>query len=450
MLSVRDNWGKAKHSAHPDISVVVVVHNMAREAPRTLYSLSPEYQKHIDADAYEVIVVDNGSSPAFAASVIDGLAGNFRLIRIDPALPSPAHAVNVGIAAARGEIIGVMIDGARIVTPGVVYFSAHGVRLYNRAVVTSLGWYLGYDYQPWSILAGHDNSYEDALLESSNWQEDGYRLFEIGTMDGPSEDGWFAPLDESGALFMSRQSWELLGGMDEHFKQPGGGLVNLDTFCRALEMPEAQLVILLGEGTFHQAHGGIASGTPAPQFHRFADPWYKEYEALRGRPSPTARQDVARTYIGTLSRPALARFVRASVHPLPRHAAPLGQSFDFKHWSSTPLPRPADARIAAAVDLAYRALESGRGSTAVAIARLLRQRAPNEPTVLRLLSNNAGWRRYNEVAGPPAEHHLAMAEAYRQLGDGANALSHYREALKHSGDMPASSHAPGGGSNDLA
>jgi hypothetical protein len=450
MLSVPDNSGPAKHSAPPDISVVVVVHNMAREAPRTLYSLSAAYQKHIEADAYEVIVVDNGSSPAFDASVIDGLAGNFRLIRIDPAPPSPAHAVNVGLAAARGEIIGVMIDGARIVTPGLVYFSAHGARLYKSAVVTTLGWYLGYDYQPWSILAGHDKGYEDGLLESINWHQDGYRLFEIATMDGPSEDGWFAPLNESAALFLTRQSWDLLGGMDEHFTLPGGGLVNLDVFCRALDMPEAELVILLGEGTFHQAHGGIASGTPAPQFHQFADPWFKEYEALRGRPSPIARPDVARTYIGTLSPPALARFVRTPLHPLPRHPAPLGENFDFKHWSSTPLPRPADAKIAAAVDLAYRALESGRGSTAVAIARLIRQRAPNEPAVLRLLSNNAGWRRYDEVAGPLAEHHLAMAEAYRQLGDGVNALSHYREALKYSSDLPASSRAVGGTSNDLA
>ena len=33
----------------PSLSVVVVVYNMPREAPRTLLSLSATYQRHIDA-----------------------------------------------------------------------------------------------------------------------------------------------------------------------------------------------------------------------------------------------------------------------------------------------------------------------------------------------------------------------------------------------------------------
>ncbi len=84
------------------MTAIVVVHNMAREAPRTLRSLSAEYQQHIGADEYEVIVVDNGSDPPLEASVLDGLEGDFRLIRVDPAPRSPAHAINVGLAAARG------------------------------------------------------------------------------------------------------------------------------------------------------------------------------------------------------------------------------------------------------------------------------------------------------------------------------------------------------------
>src|SRR5437660_6333743 len=112
----------------PSVSVVVVVYNMAREAPRTLYSLSSAYQRHINADDYEVIVVDNGSNPPFDPKVLDALSGNFRLIRINDASPSPAPAVNRGLAEARGDIIGVMIDGARIVTPGLLHFAHHGVK----------------------------------------------------------------------------------------------------------------------------------------------------------------------------------------------------------------------------------------------------------------------------------------------------------------------------------
>ena len=47
----------------PELSVVVVVYNMRREAMRTLQSLSRQYQRDIDDVRYEVIVVENGSDP---------------------------------------------------------------------------------------------------------------------------------------------------------------------------------------------------------------------------------------------------------------------------------------------------------------------------------------------------------------------------------------------------
>jgi glycosyltransferase involved in cell wall biosynthesis len=106
--------------------VVVVVYNIPREAPRTLLSLSPEYQRGIEADDYEVIVVDNGSTPPFDASELARRRGNFRLIRIDAAPASPAQAVNCGLAAARGDVVGVLIDGARLVTPGLLHYATLG------------------------------------------------------------------------------------------------------------------------------------------------------------------------------------------------------------------------------------------------------------------------------------------------------------------------------------
>ena len=173
-----------------DLSVVVVVHNMAREAPRTLASLASDYQRDLAADRYEVIVVDNGSEPPFDPAVLDGLAGNFRLIRIDNATPSPAPAVNVGLKAARGAVIGVMVDGARLVTPGLLHFAFAGVGLYETAVVCTLGYYLGYDLQRFSLLAGHGPALEDQLLAQIGWPNDGYRLFEIGAFDEASMFGW--------------------------------------------------------------------------------------------------------------------------------------------------------------------------------------------------------------------------------------------------------------------
>ena len=68
---------------------------------------------------------------------------------IDPAQASPVQAVNRGIAEARGKVIGVMIDGARMVTPGLLHFARHGAAMYDRAVVASIGWFLGCDDQRW-------------------------------------------------------------------------------------------------------------------------------------------------------------------------------------------------------------------------------------------------------------------------------------------------------------
>lgn len=423
----------------PNLSVVVVVYNMAREAPRTLLSLSANYQRHIDADDYEVIVVDNGSDPPFDPREIESLSGNFRLIRIDPARPSPAQAINRGIAEARGDVIGVMIDGARIVTPGLLHFARHGAGLYDGAVVATLGWYLGYDRQSWAMLAGYDQTREDALLKAINWPNDGYRLFEIATMDESSHDGWFTPIGEANALFMRRGLWDILGGMDERFDVPGGGLANGDVFRRAGDLPGAELVILLGEATFHQIHGGAATNAPVENFPEMLAQWNKQYETIRGRSFDYPNLRNAPTYLGTLPRPALARFVRAAIDPVSLYGreSPLGPHFDRELWSLSPSAEPADPTIAALVDLARKEFRAQRYESAAAVARLVRERAPDEPEPQRLLSLIGSWL---SLDGPPPErrahYHCALGEAYRLLGNSAAATSENQKGLKLKPDLP--------------
>jgi glycosyltransferase involved in cell wall biosynthesis len=253
---------------------------MTREAPRTLFSLSAAYQRDISVNEYEVIVVDNGSIPPFDANVFRQIKGNFRLIRMEGARPSPVRAINRGLAEARGKLVGVMIDGARIASPGLIALSGMAGRLADRAVILTLGFHLGSEVQMKSVLQGYNQEEENRLLEQSGWTEDGYRLFDVSVFAGSSAGGWFKPINESNAIFMRKSLWDELGGFDDKFQTPGGGYVNLDTLARAVALPRVTVVTLLGEGTFHQVHGGVATNAT----HNVQDAMHAEYMNVRGRP----------------------------------------------------------------------------------------------------------------------------------------------------------------------
>jgi glycosyltransferase involved in cell wall biosynthesis len=263
-------------STAPKLSVVVVTYDMAREFPRTLRSLAPGYQRDIKMSDYEVIVVDNGSPDPVADAALAAFPGNLRFLRCADAPPSPARAANTGIATARAELIGLIIDGARLASPGLLAESQRAARHSDRPIIATLGWHLGAETHM-DAAASYDRDVEDRLLTDLEWEVDGYRLFAVSTFAGSSARGWFGPLGESSALFMPRPLWQELGGLDEAFAMPGGGLVNHDLYRRACALPDTDLVVLLGEGTFHQMHGGAATSR---RFSR--DAMFADYAAIRG------------------------------------------------------------------------------------------------------------------------------------------------------------------------
>jgi hypothetical protein len=280
------------------LSVVVVVYDMPNAAPRSLYTLSSAYQRDLHDDEYELIVVDNGSRQPLPPAAIAGAAANVRFVAAPRPHPSPAAAANHGLSLARGGVVALVLDGARLATPRLLSLGLRAAESHPRAMVTTVGWLLGYG--PPAQFADADDAAAvdrtDQILAAIDWPNDPYRLFEVARMDGSM--GWFGPGFESSALFLPRALWDELGGLDERFDAPGGGFVALDLYARGLDLPGCQPMLLLGEGTVHQPHGGVSTDRPPDDLIRRFMGWREQYMALRGR--DLQLQNPPLTYFGSL------------------------------------------------------------------------------------------------------------------------------------------------------
>jgi glycosyltransferase involved in cell wall biosynthesis len=287
-----------RKGTEPDayLSVIIVFYNMRREAARTLFSLTPDYQQNISEDAYEVIAIDSGSTQPLDEKFVESFGKNFRYVYFKGDSPSPCAALNYGARIARGKWITLFIDGARIPSPGVLHYSLLASRLYKDPFIYTLGMHIGHKQQNFLAEENYSQLDEDQLLDSVDWQHDGYLLFDISSVALSSKEGFFSRLTESNCVTISKESFQQMGGFDERFISPGGGLSNLDFFNRSNASPTLQPIMLLGEATFHQFHNGTATNVPLKDH-----PWdkmAKEYLAIRGKPfAPHYRRPA---YFGTI------------------------------------------------------------------------------------------------------------------------------------------------------
>jgi hypothetical protein len=197
-----------------------------------------------------------------------------------PPNPSPAASINRAAMSSRGELITICIDGARMLSPGILRLTLASFQSFKNPVTATISMHLGPGLQKKTILEGYNSTVEDQLLESSNWRRNGYELFRISTLAESSENGWFCHIHESNCLTVRRDTFRKLGGLDERFISAGGGLVNLDYYKRAVLYCN-ESVLLLGECTFHQIHGGVATNSTDPDV---VLPFLEEYQNIRKMP----------------------------------------------------------------------------------------------------------------------------------------------------------------------
>ncbi|MFT4824935.1 MAG: hypothetical protein ACI9A2_004545 [Halioglobus sp.] len=267
----------------PLISIIVIVYDMPTQAVNTIASLTAQYQQGVKETDYEVLIVENESPNAIPNECIQSLPANFRYFKREETKSTPVHAVNYGASQAVGKNICLMIDGARMLTPGAVKNLILGHRLDDNAVVSIPGYHIGNELQQEAVKSGYGLEAEQRLIESIDWPRHGYRLFDVACFSGSSAPGFFLPNSESNCISIPRYIWVELGGCDPRFNLRGGGLTNLDLYKRACEFPGVQHVIILGEGTFHQFHGGVTTGGEEESVtEAYMDASQEQYRQLRG------------------------------------------------------------------------------------------------------------------------------------------------------------------------
>ena len=265
-----------------DLSVIAVFFNMRREAMRTLRTLSRGYQ-HIEATSrYEVVVIDNGSPMPLSAHAVRSFGPEFSYHYVDTNHPSPCATINDFAVMARFDNIMILIDGARMLSPGIAGLTSTALEAFDHPFVYTLGMHVGARPQNFLVSEGYNASTEDQLLETVDWRGNGYSLFSVSSPALSSKRGFFSQLTESNCFALRKDDFVKLGMYQAQFKSPGGGLCNLEVFNRITDCAWIQPIMLLGEASFHQFHGGVATNVPMAQH-----PWASmqgEYLQIVGEP----------------------------------------------------------------------------------------------------------------------------------------------------------------------
>ena len=325
----------------PRLSFVVVVYNMPRQAMNTLYSLSIRHQRNVLEHDYEIIVVENRSANNLSEENLSALGNNIRYFLRDETSQSPVGAINFGAAQARGKNICLMVDGARMVTPRVVEYGLMAIAADKDALVAVPGYSLGWQDQHHHLDAAYSETVEMALLAATNWQQNGYRLFDIATISGANPNGCLNPLMECNCVITSAKNFAAIGGANPDFQLPGGGSINLHLFRQLGLLPESHhYFVMAGEGSFHQFHGGITTAqwsdldevleSHRKQLHSY---WDNNFHSLRREPMLLgATNSHAQKFLQFASQKAKKRLGRLERHgqqPWPDDARIDRHKFDY-------------------------------------------------------------------------------------------------------------------------
>jgi hypothetical protein len=251
---------------------------MQRELPRTVQSMTSEYQG-VSSDDFEIILYENPSKSVLSEECISQFPRNLKYVLSDQNLPL-TKAMNRAENLASGSHLLLCVDGARILSSGVLRYCMMALKIDLRAVVAFHGLHMGLRPQQQALEEGsHSKKIEDDFLAEINFPKHPQFLLNLASWEGSSNRGWFFHMAESNCLMMERNHFHRIGGFDERLKLPGGGIANLDLYSRAVEDQSRKLFFVLGEGTFHQHHDGDTASNSNNKYNQYL----KDYETSIGK-----------------------------------------------------------------------------------------------------------------------------------------------------------------------
>ena len=131
---------------------------------------------------------------------------------------------------------------------------------------------------------GYDQAAEDELLRVTRLGTRTAIACSSGDPRRVLERGWFVPIGESNALFMPAAMWTGARRPRRAVRAARRRAVQPRSLPPRVRVCDgAELVVLLGEGTFHQIHGGVATNRPAAMGSRLSRGISAD---LRGGPRP--------------------------------------------------------------------------------------------------------------------------------------------------------------------
>ena len=276
----------------PTISIIVIAYRMPEQLERTLLTLAAEYQRGVDVGDYEVVIVENSSADNLSSAIVEQLPKNFRYFLREEPGHSPVPAINFAFSECRGASIGLIMDGARMMSPGCIRTALDAFAITTDALVVVPGYHLGEQEQHLHETDAEALAQENALLDSVDWRSDGYELFTIATFSGANRRGYLHPIMECNCVFASADNFRRIGHADPQFTMPGGGSINLHIYRSLGMLPGTRVFVLPGEGSFHQYHGGVTTSSYADrqaeierhrvQLHSL---WPGGFHSLRRKPS---------------------------------------------------------------------------------------------------------------------------------------------------------------------